>query len=107
MPLQLPASVCMCVSCLQSYVWHERDVAAGVPWIRLVAALLMGTVSDALMRVARAGAHLVLLSYRRPVQRKVWVAQGMQLAQERGLLPSCGQTVVNYCQLRSVRVPAR
>jgi hypothetical protein len=56
---------------LQSYVWHERDESAGVPWIRLVAALLLGTVTDALMRVARAGAHLVLLSYRRPVQRKV------------------------------------
>jgi hypothetical protein len=52
-------------------VWHERDASAGVPWVRLVAAVLLGTVTDALMRVVRAGAHLVLLSYRLPVKRKV------------------------------------
>lgn len=90
--------LCVCVSCLQSYVWHERDVAAGVPWIRLVAALLLGTVTDALMRVARAGAHLVLLSYRQPVQRKVCVEQGVQLAQN----VACYQIVADCCQLLSV-----
>lgn len=56
---------------VQSYVWHERDASAGVPWVRLVAALLLTTVTDALMRIARAAAHLVLLLYRIPVKRKV------------------------------------
>lgn len=56
---------------MQSYVWRVRNVSAGVPWIRLVAALLLATVADALMRAARAAAHLMLLSYRLPVKRKV------------------------------------
>lgn len=68
---------CACVTAhavpciLQSYVWHERDASAGVPWVRLVAALLLSTVTDALMRIGRAAAHLVLLLYRLPVKRKV------------------------------------
>lgn len=81
------ASVCLLTSCLvvlpvvaavmplltqQSYAWHEHNTSGGpIPWIRLVAALLLSTVTDALMRIARAGAHIVLLSYRVPVKRKV------------------------------------
>jgi hypothetical protein len=57
--------------CVQAYVWHERDRSKAIPWVRLGAALLLSTVTDALMRAARAAAHLVLLSYRIPVKRKV------------------------------------
>jgi hypothetical protein len=57
--------------CVQAYVWQGRDQSAAIPWVRLMAALLLSTVTDALMRAARAAAHLVLLSYRIPVKRKV------------------------------------
>jgi len=43
--------------------------------VRLAAALLLATVADALMRVGRAVAHLLLLSYRLPVKRKVGVCK--------------------------------
>lgn len=83
-PVRLPV--------LQSYVWHERD-ASGVPWIRLVAALLLGTVTDALMRIAHAGAHLMLLSYRLPVKRKVCAAYRccrlLAITQAQLRLPHC------------------
>jgi hypothetical protein len=77
--LVCPAPVCVCnnkrrcplLALLQAYVWHERDRAAGFPWLRLAAALLLTTVADAWFRAARAAAHLVLLSARIPVRRKV------------------------------------
>lgn len=56
---------------LQAYVWRERDPKALFPWLRLLAALLLATVTDACMRMLRAAAHLLLLSYRLPVKRKV------------------------------------
>jgi hypothetical protein len=55
-------------------VWQDRAAGAPVPWVRLVAALLLTTVTDALMRIMRALAHLVLLLYRIPVKRKVCIA---------------------------------
>lgn len=60
-----------CVPPVQSYVWQDKAASAPVPWVRLVAALLLTTVTDALMRIGRAVAHLVLLLYRIPVKRKV------------------------------------
>ena len=49
---------------MQAYIWEtwDKDIRRS-PWTRVIAAFLLTTVTDALMRAARAGAYMMLATY--------------------------------------------
>lgn len=67
----MPIPTEFCALTMQGYIWET----GGDKWParRIIAAFLLTTVTDALMRAARAGAYMMLAVYTLwRVRRKVW-----------------------------------